>query len=144
MTNRLDRLEERDLVLVVAAIGHVGQRTTQPPPELTVSELFGDPDGLHEVLLGAIQITELAADVAALRGGVRELPPRTELLEDGDSALDARKRVPEPAEVFQHPTALNAGDRDAELIADPLRKRHRVHAELEGLIEIASAVTADR
>src|SRR5918996_3203526 len=104
-------------MFVAAAIGHLGQRAPQPPPELTVSELLGDADGLHEVLLRAVEITEFAADVAALRGGVRELPSRTELLEDGDPALDARECVPEPAQVFQHPTALNAGNRDAELVA---------------------------
>src|SRR6185436_8293722 len=114
---RLPRAPEPPLCLrrVPSSFGHLGEGAPGPARELPFAELLGDADRPAEVLLRLVQAAELALGDPAFGGGVAELPPRAQVLEHGDRAVEAGDRLLELALVVKDPAALHRGHRDREL-----------------------------
>jgi hypothetical protein len=86
---------------IAPALGNLAERAPHPRDQLPFAEFLRHAERSTQVILGLIEPPELADDVPAFGRGVRELPPRAQLLEDGEAALDARKRLLEAAEVLE-------------------------------------------
>jgi len=123
------------LRMFAAPFGDPGERTPRPARQLALAELLRDADRLAEIRLGLVQSPELPLGDPALGDRVAKLPLRSQVLEDGDRAVETRDRLLVPAQVLEDPGPLHRGHRDAELVADLLGERARLVAQLERLLQ---------
>src|SRR5215467_13794869 len=77
------------LAEVAPALCQARERTPRPARQLTLAQLLGHTDRVLQVLLGLVQTAQLALRDPPLRPCIRQLPPRPQLAEDRDPAVEA-------------------------------------------------------